>query len=246
MSNDTLVLLSFLMEAVFWIGAYILILRGSFRNKIHYMPVAAMCGNIAWEFILGLDIFPACPAYWANCPENIMQPATLAAALLDAAILYTIIRFGRTQFSWPEVRKYFPALVFGGVSLAFLIIYGVMSQMYTINVYNAPVDGMVPEYIVAGLQGGLYTGWGLALMMGILFIAMFIVRGDLRGQSIWIALFMFLGNLGAYFFDFTATMNRLVPLLHYLAIPSLAINIVYAVLLYRRAVRLGVSPWKLT
>jgi hypothetical protein len=30
------------------------------------MPVAAMCGNIGWEFILGLDIFPPCPIYWAN------------------------------------------------------------------------------------------------------------------------------------------------------------------------------------
>lgn len=243
MDNDTLVLLSFAMEAVFWIGAYVLIVRNSFRNKIHYMPVAAMCGNIGWEFILGFGIFPSCPAYWANCPNFIMQPATLGAALLDVVILYTILRFGREQFSHPEVRKFFPAIVLGGVALGFAINYGVMSEMYTLNVYNAPVDGVVSPYILAGYQGGLYTGWGLALMMGILFIAMFIVRGDLRGQSTWIALFMFLGNLGAYFFDFTATNNHLVPLLHILAVPSLSINVLYVVLLIRRAKTMGVSPW---
>jgi hypothetical protein len=120
---------SFIMEAVFWIGAYLLILRGSFKNKIHYMPVAAMCGNIAWEFILGLDLFPACPVYWQACPDFIMQPATLFAALLDAVILYTILRFGREQFSHPAVRKYFPAIVFGGVGLGFALIYTIMSEV---------------------------------------------------------------------------------------------------------------------
>lgn len=244
MMNNTLILASFLIEAVFWIGAYLLILRNSFKHKIHYMPVAAMCGNIAWEFLIGLDVFPACPAYWPACPETIMQPATLFAALLDAVILYTILRFGREQFRWPEVRKYFPAMVFGGVALAAAIIYAMMSELYTVNVYQAAVGGVVPEFILSGLDGGLYTGWGLALMMGILFIAQFVVRGDLRGQSIWVALFMFLGNLGAYLFDFFATGNRLLPLLHILALPSLAINLLYVWLLRVRAKDLGVNPWR--
>jgi hypothetical protein len=36
----------------------------------------------------------------------------------------------------------------------------------------------------------------MALLMGILFIAMFVVRGDLRVPVAVVALFMFLGNLG--------------------------------------------------
>lgn len=243
--KDTFILASFIMEAIFWIGAYVLIIRGSFKNKIHYMPVAAMCGNIGWEFILGLNLFPPCPVYWADCPEFLMQPATLAAALLDVLILYTILRFGRDQFRFPAVRKYFTPLVLGGVALGFALNYGVMSEMYTLNVYQAPVNGVVPEYLQAGLQGGLYTGWGLAMLMGTLFIATFYARGDLRGQSFLIALFMFLGNLGAYFFDLTATGNHLIPLLHILAIPSMAINAAYAVLMYRRSRELGVNPWKI-
>ena len=244
MTNNTLILASFVMEAVFWIGAYLLILRGSFKNKIHYMPVAAMCGNIAWEFIIGLDLFPACPVYWQACPDFIMQPATLLAALLDAVILYTILRFGRDQFSQAAVRKYFPAMVFGGVGLAFAVIYTFMSDVYTRNVYQAAVNGVVPEFILSGLDGGLYTGWGMALLMGILFIAMFVVRGDLRGQSIWVALFMFLGNLGAYLFDIFATGGRLIPLLHVLALPSLAINVFYVLLVYERAKGMKMDPWK--
>jgi hypothetical protein len=243
--SDTLILASFVMEAVFWIGAYVLIVRGSFKNRIHYMPVAAMCGNIGWEVILGLDLFPPCPVYWANCPDFIMQPATMAAALLDVLILYTILRFGRDQFKYPALRRYFTPLVLAAVALGFVLNYGVMSEMYTLNVYGSVVDGRVPTHLQAGLQGGLYTGWGLALMMGVLFIATFFARRDLRGQSFLIALFMGLGNLGAYFFDLTATGGHLIPLLHLLAIPSLAINAAYAVLLYNRSRALGVNPWRI-
>lgn len=243
--NDSLILASFIMEAVFWIGAYALIIRGSFKNKIHYMPVAAMCGNIAWEFLLGLNVFPACPVYWADCPDALMQPMTLAAALLDVVILYTILRFGREQFRDPAIRKSFTPLVFGGVALAAAIEYGIMSELYSRNVYGAEVGGVVPEFLQTGLDGGLYTGWGMALLMGILFIATYFARGDLRGQSFLVALFMFLGNLGAYFFDLAATAGHLLPLLHILAIPSMAINVAYAAMVYRKSRELGVNPFRI-
>lgn len=244
MDRDLIILTTFVMEAVFWLGAYALIIRHAFRERIHAMPVVAMCGNIAWEFILGLGLYPACPVYWADCPQQIMGPVTLLAALLDAFILYTIVRFGREQFKrFPAVYRYFPVLVLLGVAVAFGIIYLFMTELYTTNIYGAAVGGEVPAFVQAGLQGGIFTGWGLALMMGLLFIAMLYARGDLRGQSLYIALFMGLGNLGAFLFDITAAA-RMPTLVTFLAVVSLTINFIYAALVYGKARALGINPWR--
>lgn len=240
--QDWLILLGFAIEAVFWIGAYALIVRHAFREKIHGMPVVAMCGNIAWEYILGLGLFPACPVYWVDCPDRIMGPVTLAAALLDTFILYTIIRFGRDQFrKIPFLHRYFPILVPLGVGVAFAVVFRVMSDMYTVNVFGAAVDGQVPAFLQAGLQGGLYTGWGLALMMGLLFIALIISRDNVQGQSFYIALFMMLGNVGAFLFDIFAT-SALPGLLYVLVVISLSLNLIYVVMVYRKSLALGIDP----
>jgi hypothetical protein len=242
-SHDWLVLSTFVFEAVFWLGAYALIVRHSFREKIHGMPVVAMCGNISWEFILGLGLFPACPAYWADCPQRVMGPVTLLAAFLDAFILYTIVRFGRDQFQTRFIRKYFPALVLIGVATAAGIIYTFMADLYTPNIYAAQVGNVIPEFLQAGLQGGIFTGWGLALMMAILFIAMMVSRGDVRGQSFYIALFMGLGNLGAYLFDHTAA-THMPAIVDILAVASLTLNAVYVVMVYRKSEALGIDPFR--
>lgn len=244
MTQDQIVLATFVMEAFFWLGAYTLIIRHSFREQIHAMPVIAMCGNIAWEFILGLGIYPACPVYWADCPQQIMGPVTLAAALLDVFILYTILRFGRMQFQrFKLLYRTFPLLIPLGVAAAVGIIYLFMTELYTTNIYGVVVDGEVPQFVRAGLQGGIFTGWGLALMMGLLFIAMLASRGDLRGQSIYIALFMLLGNLGAFLFDRTAA-PRMPGLVTFLAGLSLTVNGIYVVMVYLKAREMGLNPWR--
>ncbi len=240
--HDYLILGGFSVEAIFWLGAYALIIRHAFREKIHGMPVVAMCGNIAWEFILGLGLFPACPVYWADCPDAVMGPVTLFAALLDAFILYTIIRFGRDQFRHVRfLHRYFPFLVLLGVASAFVVIYGIMHDMYTLNLYGAEIDGQIPVFLQAGLQGGLYTGWGLALLMGLLFIALLISRGDVRGQSFYIALFMLLGNVGAFLFDIFAA-RQAPAILYTLVVLSLTVNLIYVVLVYRRTREVGLAP----
>lgn len=244
MTQDQTILATFVMEAVFWLGAYALIIRHAFRERIHAMPVAAMCGNISWEIILGVGLYPACPVYWADCPQRFMGTVTFLAAFMDAFILYTIVRFGRDQFKrYPQVYRYFPLLVALGVIAAFGITYFFMTELYTVNIYGAAVGGEIPQFLQAGLQGGIFTGWGLALMMSILFIAMLISRDDLRGQSLYIALFMMLGNLGAFLFDMTAA-PRMPMLVNYLVLFSLSLNAAYAVMVYRKARLLGINPWR--
>ena len=103
--------------------------------------------------------------------------------------------------------------------------------------------GQVPAFLQAGLQGGLYTGWGLALMMGVLFIALLTSRDSVQGQSFYIALFMMLGNVGAFLFDIFATPS-LPGLLYVLVVVSLTLNLIYTVMIYRKSQALGLNPWR--
>ena len=78
-------------------------------------------------------------------------------------------------------------------------------------------------------------------MMGLLFIALLVSRGSVQGQSFYIALFMMLGNVGAFLFDIFAT-PQLPGLLYVLVFLSLAVNGIYAVMVYRKSRELGVDP----
>ncbi|MCP4357230.1 MAG: hypothetical protein GY796_04330 [Chloroflexi bacterium] len=244
-SHDVVTLLVFVIEAIFWLGAYALILYHSFRYKTYAMPIIAMCANISWEFIVGVGLFPACTVTWSTCPDKILQPLTFSAAMMDVIILFTILKFGRKQFSkQPFVHKYYYGLILFGIATAFTVIYLIMAQIYTQNIYTAVINGEVPDFLVVGIQGGVYTGWGDALMMGLLFIAMFYARKNLEGQSFYIALFMFLGNIFAYLFDFFAANFTLLALVNVMAAAGLIVNLVYVGMTYNKTKELGFNPWK--
>jgi hypothetical protein len=243
MTQNQVILAFFLGEAIFWLGAYVLIIRQAFRDKIHGMPVAAMCGNIAWEFIFGLGLFRACPSFWPECPEYILGPATLGAALLDVVILYTILNFGQQPFEHPLFRRYFRPLVLASVALAFSLHYTFMSSVYTPDVFSTPTTEGPTMFIPDSALGGIFTGWGLAFMMSILFIAMLISRDNLQGQSFSIGLFMTLGNFCAYLFDLNSTF-RLPSVIHLFAIASLTLNLAYVIMVYWKARGLGGNPWR--
>lgn len=244
-SQDAVITVMFVGEAVFWLGAYALILYHAFRYKTYGMPIIAMCANISWELILGIGIFPACPAFWSTCPDKILQTLTFSAAIMDAIIVFTILKFGRKYFTEQKfVHKYFYGLVLFGIATAFTVIYLIMAQTYTQNIYPVVVNGGIPDFLLVGVQGGIYTGWGDALMMALLFVAMFYARKNLEGQSFYIALFMFVGNIFAYLVDFIAADFRLLALVNVFVAVSLIINFVYVGMTYSKTVELGFSPWK--
>ena len=259
-----LIALAFVFEALFWLSVYFLIIRLGFRNKIHYMPVIAMCGNISWEFMLGMgslggpfaglrERFPACPASWPSCPEGLIGFLTLSAALLDVVIAYIIIRWGVRQMKTDWLVKYFPWLVLVGIGTAFTILITSVSDLFVVNPYPTCADGqnvgcvegVAPDFLPLSHDGGFVTGAVLAVVMGLLFISWIINRDDLRGQSFYIALFMALGNTSAYVVALLWSGFQLSTLAHVVSVVSLTINYTYVVLFVRRSRQLGRNPYVL-
>jgi hypothetical protein len=233
----SLITVVFVVEAFFWLGAYIMIARRGFVDKTYGMPIAAMCTNIAWEFLFGLNIFPACPVLWTECPQTLLTVGSFGAAMLDVLIVITILKYGRQQFTLPVMVKYFPYIVLGGIFVAITSLYPVIASMYTVSV--APP----PEFMAISLQGGGYTGFGMAVSMGLFFIAMFYSRNSLQGQTFYIALFMALGNVMAYLFNYLVFAGDVPIVITVFAFWAAVFNFTYVFLMYNKCRELGVNPW---
>jgi hypothetical protein len=253
---------AFLFEAFFWLSVYVLIIRTGFTKKIHAMPVIAMCGNISWEFMLGLgtfsasmkDRFPACPVSWHECPETLLGGLTLSAAVLDAFIAFIIIRWGVNQIKTDWLKKHFAWFVLAGIATAFVILITSVSNLSLENPYPTCTGDMTvgcveqtpaPDHIGLNEDGGFTTGAVLAVIMNMLFITWIIHRDDLRGQSFFIALFMALGNASAYVTAMLWSGFVLAPITHVLSVVALILNFTYVYLYVRRAKELGMSPYAL-
>ncbi len=133
----------------------------------------------------------------------------------DLAILYTVLKFGPREF--PKLRPWhFYLLVAGTLGLAF---GGVL---------------LVSDEFDAGKA--TYAAFGQNLMMSALFIAMLISRAGLRGQSVWIAAAKLAGTALASAAIWTFDAGRDTPLLVYLYLATLLLDLAYlvAVVLVKR------------
>jgi hypothetical protein len=256
--------IAFIFEAFFWLSVYALIIRTGFKQKIHAMPVIAMAGNISWELMLGMGMlggpfsslkeqFPACPASWPSCPENLIGFLTLSAALMDVVIAYIIIRWGVKQINTDWLAKHFKWFVLAGIGTAFTILIFSVSDFYIVNPYDVCEAGQnvgcmedsAPAFLSLSQDGGFTTGAVLAVIMNMLFISWIINRDDLRGQSFFIALFMALGNTSAYVVAMLWSGFQLAPITHVLSVVSLTLNFTYVYLYVRRAKELNINPYAL-
>jgi hypothetical protein len=238
--RDIQLYITFGFVALFWLLAYVLIVRRGLMEKTYGMPIIAMMGNWTWEWIYGLGLDSSCPPVWDACPRGWFQLADFAAAFFDLFIVYTIFKFGRAKFSNPFMRKYYyPILVFGILS-AFAIQYPFVTRVGFPNEYGVALRGVINPFFI-GDSGGAYSGFILAFMMGILFIQMLTERNNLEGQSFIIALAMFLGNVASFVFVLLVQTGS--QLLNVLAYLTLFVNLVYVVLTYLKSQELGINPW---
>lgn len=134
---------------------------------------------------------------------------------LDLVIVFQFLKFGMKEFSKLTTTQFYSVFVFALV-LSFSMILFV-------------------TYEFQDWQGA-YAAFGQNLMMSILFLWMFFSRDDLRGQSVYIALFKMLGtllsSLAFYLYQPISQNSFLLPFL-YTAI--LICDSMYTALVFRRS-----------
>lgn len=241
-SNHYMLLITALGSGVFWLAAYVLIIYRGFKDQSYGMPVVALIGNLAWEIIFGLGIETGCPATWSSCPASVIQIRNFIWLLFDFAILYTVLKFGRRHFTG-LIQRYFPFLVIGGIVVAVALIYAIVQEFLVRNVWGVVVNGQTPEVLPLIIQGGsYYTGFGLNFMMSILFVFMAERRGDIAGQSLYIAITKWLGSVAAY--GFMVADGVYSPVVNVLYAIVFLFDVIYIWQVYQQCRKQGINPWR--
>ncbi|MGV3589813.1 MAG: hypothetical protein ACO1OF_22590 [Adhaeribacter sp.] len=152
-------------SGIFWTITYLLILRRGAKDKMYGMPLAALCANLAWEFIFAF-VFPH------PYPQRIINYIWLT---FDLGIMAQYLTYGRREFPKNLNKPFF--------YLNFLI--GLLFSALLIAYISVEFE----EFI------GYYAAFGQNMLMSVLFISMFFRRNSLGGQSVYIALFKMLGTI---------------------------------------------------
>jgi hypothetical protein len=153
---------------VFWILAYVLILKKCFKDRTYGLPLVAICLNFGWE-ILASFVFPNPVALW-HAFDRIWLG-------VDVLLVYQLLRWGKSAQRKPELQRYF----YGVVAVSFGV--GIWGQYAFVSSY---VDRL-----------GLVGAFGVNLIMSILFISFYLERKDtLSGISRGGAVCKMLGTLG--------------------------------------------------
>jgi len=158
------------LSGLAWTIVYIAAIRIGFRDKTFAMPMAALCLNIAWEWIYAIYDLSTAPGAQAYI--------NLAWALADVVILYTFFRFGRAELPRFITR---PMFVAWGVAI---LAASVSVQLLFIH-----------EFGLVGMRAAEYSAFLQNLLMSGLFIAMFVARRGPRGQSLIIGVAKWIGTL---------------------------------------------------
>lgn len=200
----------------FWLAAYVLIIRRGIKDKSFGMPIASMCWNIGWEAMF---------SFFYKSEFRLIEYGNSAWVLLDLGVLYAAWMYAPDDFKNPVAKRWVRPAMLLGIGLAMLV------MKPFIDIYRDP--------------NGTFLGWADAFAMSMLFIAMLLRRDSVQGQSIWIAITMFLGNVAAYFWvelyppgpQLDHRMNLC------FAVTTGIFNVIYIVLVWQKCREQGINPW---
>jgi hypothetical protein len=157
-----------IVSGLAWTAVYVDAIRIGFRDRTYAIPAAALGLNFAWE-----TIYAARSVATGISAQGVFN---IAWGLADVVIVYTFLRFGRSELpAWVTRRLFIGwALLLGVTSFAVQLLFVVEFGW-----------GDAPRY-AAFLQNLLMSG---------LFIALFVARRGSRGQSLLIAVAKWIGTL---------------------------------------------------
>jgi hypothetical protein len=189
---------------VFWIVAYVFVIRRGVIDSHYGVPLVAICMNITWEFYFAVQCpltkrAPRQPSE-DGCPEGGCPPQAPPAwaiwiqrawLVLDVLILIQLMQYGPLKYDDPqthtEIQYYFVPIVIGCLILAYI---GQVAFMR----FNSDVNGNKMAWISNFTMSSLFVltalarddvskAWGLSYpaawlkMLGSALIAAGMIRG---------------------------------------------------------------------
>lgn len=150
-----------------WTVAYYLLVRKGLRDRIHTLPMLAICLNFTWE-AMAVFVLPNPSLIW-----TVLEWSWLA---IDVALLGLLLVFGARHQRIPEIRQHFVATV-GLLLLACFV-------------------GQLTFVLTFGDLLGFIVAFVINLIMSVLFVFMYFERrDDLLGLSYGAAWLKMVGTL---------------------------------------------------
>jgi hypothetical protein len=221
-----------------WMVAYVLVVYRGFRDRAYGIPMAALAANLSWEFIWSFVLDPY---------SDLGHVLAIPWFAVDLVIAWQCWTYGGNHVAEPFLRRNFRKVFVAAVAVAFPILYLSFQELHDTQAQ--------------------YTGSGINLMMSLLFVSMLLNRTDVAGQSMYIAVFKWLGTFFAWIaagLHATTTVEApwpsslasfvtetarhgtypLTPLINTFYLVTFLVDILYAVLLRARLRSAGVPPWR--
>lgn len=108
----------FAVGCLLWVVAYALILLQAKRHRAVEMAVIAAASNLAWEFVWGVLLRTDMGAFlvWTY----------RAWLIFDLFIFWQVLKLGFDQFTTPQFKRHYQAIVWGSV-VFFILLYWSMT-----------------------------------------------------------------------------------------------------------------------
>ncbi len=209
--SPALITILTLISGISWTIVYIDAIRRGFKDKSYGMPLFALAFNITWEFIF---------AFLVGGDFGLQKIVNSVWFILDAIIVFTYFKYGRKEFPKTTENFFIPWSAAAFV-VGFLTIYFTQLEF-------------------DGHWGARYSAFAQNLMMSVLFIGMLVRRNNVDGQSMYIAIFKWLGTLAPTIQIYLGTGSKLILIL---GIGIFLYDVIYIGMLYQKFVELGLHPF---
>ena len=137
-------LILFGIAAAYWVWVYIVVIIDIVKYKFVGIPALAICANIAWEFLWSFKFYTNMGA--------LFEWGYRAWFVLDVFILYSLLRYGKKQFTDQSLQKNFSLIIFFAFFCWLAAIYALTSQYYD------PI-GAVSAYLVNTNMSAIYIAF---------------------------------------------------------------------------------------
>lgn len=134
-------LILFGVAAAYWVWVYIAVIIDINRYKFVGIPALAVCANIAWEFLWSFRFYTNMGA--------LFEWGYRCWFILDVFIFYSLLRYGKIQFTDPRLKKNFPLIIIFSTLCWIAAIYAFTTQ------YADPV-GAISAYLVNTNMSAIY------------------------------------------------------------------------------------------